>query len=530
MAFIFEQSVGKYRYVYEGTSYRDEHGNPRNKRIRIGKVDPITKEHIYDSEYIARMKESCTPVSVPTTQKQFSIEDIKKSTVKDFGCLYLLQKIAEGSGLMEVLQKSLGEVWREVFTLASFLVVTGDPFVYCADWLNATESLHVGNMSSQRVSELLNSIYVDSRDRFYKAWCNIRSEREYLALDITSSSSYSELIEDVERGYNRDNEDLPQINICMLMGLESMLPIYQTTYSGSLGDVSTLDATFEVFDAITGGKPILAVMDKGFFKKARVTTLLDKKKNRKFIMPVSFSTSFAKNQVVSERKDIDCIENTIIINGESTRGITKIRSWYGIADVYTHIYYNAKKANAVREKIFAKVAYLRDEAEADPEKFAQSEEHRKYMNIRKSVNADSGYTITIRDGVIDEELKHCGWLVLVSNDISCAKEALRIYRAKDVVEKGFMRLKNDLDLGRLRVHSNESAKNKIFVGFIALIILSELHIVMSNKDLYKNMTMQQLILTLSKLRVHTVAGERIIMPITKSQKDIFDAFGIPHPA
>jgi len=530
MAYIFEQSVGKYRYVYEGTSYRDKNGNPRNTRIRIGKVDPITKEHVYTPEYIARMEQTDTPVAVPTTQKRFSIEDIKKSTVKDFGCLYLLRSIAEASGLMGVLQESLDKAWQEVFMLASFLVVTGDPFVYCEDWLNSTESLPVGNMSSQRVSELLKSISVDSRDRFYSAWCNIRSEREYLALDITSSSSYSELIEDVEWGYNRDDENLPQINICMLMGLDSMLPIYQTTYSGSIGDVSTLDTTFHEFDAITGGKPILAVMDKGFFKKSRVTALLDERKDRKFIVPVSFSTSFAKNQVVSERKDIDCVENTIVINGESTRGITKIRSWYGVADVYTHIYYNAKKASASREKIFAKVASLRDEAETDPTKSAQSEEYRKYLNIRKSAKSDSGYTITIRDTVIEDELKHCGWLVLVSNDISCAKEALRIYRAKDVVEKGFMRLKKDLDLGRLRVHSNESAKNKIFVGFIALIILSKLHIVMANAGLYKKMTMQQLIRTLSKLRIHTIAGERITMPITKSQKDIFDAFGVTHPA
>ena len=476
MAYIFEQSIGKYKYLYEGISYRDENGNPRNKRIRIGKIDPITKERIYEPEYIARMKQTDTQVVVSTTQKRFSIEDIKKSTVKDYGCLYLFRNIAEASGLIEVLQKSLGKTWQEVFMLASFLVVTGDPFVYCEDWLNYTESLPVGSMSSQRVSELLKSISVNSRDRFYSAWCEIRSEREYLALDITSSSSYSELIEDVEWGYNRDNENLQQINICMLMGLNSMLPIYQTTYSGSIGDVSTLETTFHEFDLITGGKSILAVMDKGFFKKSHVTGLLDKGKERKFIVPVSFSTSFAKNQGISESKDIDCVENTIIINGESTRGITKTRSWYGVADVYTHIYFNAKKANTSREKLFAKVANLRDEAETDPEKFTQSEEYKKYLNIRKSIKTDSGYTVTIRETVIKDELKHCGWLVLVSNDISCAKEALRIYRAKDIVEKGFMRLKNDLDLGRLRVHSNESAKNKVFVGFIALIIRQSLKI------------------------------------------------------
>jgi transposase len=76
---------------------------------------------------------------------------------------------------------------------------------------------------------------------------------------------------------------------------------------------------------------------------------------------------------------------------------------------------------------------------------------------------------------------------------------MRIYRAKDVVGKGFLRLKRNLDLGRLRVHFQDRMLNKVFVGFIALILLSEINKVMSEKSLYRTMTMQQLIRCLSKL-------------------------------
>lgn len=62
----------------------------------------------------------------------------------------------------------------------------------------------------------------------------------YIALDITSISSYSQLMKSCEWGYNRDHENLPQINLCMLFGEESMLPVYQTAYTGSLKDVTTL--------------------------------------------------------------------------------------------------------------------------------------------------------------------------------------------------------------------------------------------------------------------------------------------------
>jgi len=64
--------------------------------------------------------------------------------------------------------------------------------------------------------------------------------------------------------------------------------------------------------------------------------------------------------------------------------------------------------------------------------------------IRKSSKHESGYTINIRED---------------------ASEAIRIYRDKDVVEKGFLRLKNSLGLGRLRVHSQQAMGSKVFVGF-----------------------------------------------------------------
>ncbi|MDR3302415.1 MAG: hypothetical protein LBT01_07825, partial [Spirochaetaceae bacterium] len=42
-------------------------------------------------------------------------------------------------------------------------------------------------------------------------------------------------------------EDLKQINVRLLFGEESRLPVYQTIYSGSLKDVSTLICTLHLY-------------------------------------------------------------------------------------------------------------------------------------------------------------------------------------------------------------------------------------------------------------------------------------------
>lgn len=529
MPSIVESKSGKYTYLYESISYRNEKGEPRNKREIVGKIDPRTGRRVFKPEYIERKRLEGEPVEIDTQDARYSEDEIKRSSIREYGAMHLVLELAKRNGLMQVLRESLPNEWRELFTLAAFLVVSGEPFMYCEEWARSVEALPVGAMSSRRVSELLASIEPTERDMFYRAWCDFRSDHEYLALDITSASSYSALIDDVEWGYNRDGEDLPQVNICMLMGERSMLPIYQTVFSGSIKDVKTLESTIDSFAAITSDRPVLAVMDKGFFSKRNVNSMLESRGQRRFIVAVPFTSLFAKRMVQSERKDIDTVSNTILVGADSMRAITKVRAWGEGHDVYAHAYFNAKKASGLREALYADVAILKGQAEEDPEACVYSAEHLKYLNIRRSSTDASGFTVSIKDSVIQDELKHSGWVVLISNDISDAREAMRIYRAKDVVEKGFLRLKRSLDVGRLRVHSQERMINKLFVAFIALILMSEIHKTMMETGLYRSMTMKQLLRSLSKLRVQEISGRRIVYPASKEQKVIFDAFDVSIP-
>jgi transposase len=528
MSYIIENTVKGHTYLYECESWR-EGRQIKGRRKIIGKIDIATGERRFKPDYIERMRTAGTPVDISETEKIFSVEDVRKSSVLECGLFHLFECMSEKNGLLAALLEAMPKFWQEIFMLASHLAANGEAFMHCEDWLAGTESFPVGSMSSQRISELLATITLDMRERFYQAWCRHRQEKEYLALDITSVSSYSELIEDVEWGYNRDGEDLPQVNICLLMGEDSKLPIYQTVYAGSIRDVSTLLTTLAKFDRLVGEEPILSVMDKGFYSRKNVTELLCGNKAKRFIVAVPFTAGFAKDLVANERRDIDTVGKAIHLSGQTLRAVTKERTWLKGGKVFAHVYFSPKKALKRREDIFGHVAMLREEAEKNPGKCAALPEHKRYLNIRKSERTESGYTVSIREGIVESALGTEGWLVLLSNDVSGAREALRIYRAKDVVEKGFLRLKVDLDLGRLRVHGQERMQNKVFIGFISLVLVSAIHSVMMNKGLYETMTMRQLIRTLSKHRVQLIGRERLVYPATKTQKDIYDAFEVSVP-
>jgi transposase len=268
------------------------------------------------------------------------------------------------------------------------------------------------------------------------------------------------------------------------------------------------------------------VMDKGFASTKNINAMLSETAFTRFLIALPFTMTFAKNQVESETKDIDCVENTIIVGSDVLRGITKGRAWNPKHDVYAHVYMNPDVALQARNKLYAKAQELIALVKQNPEETLHRPDVKKYLIVRKSEKSNMGYTINIRHDVISDELTTAGWLVIISNHVNNAEDAIHIYRDKDVVEKGFQRMKNCLDLARLRVHSDNAMQNKIFIGFIALIITAHIHKVMSEKRLYKAWTMKKMIKTLERLKVHYIKKDRIVSPLTKEQKGIFKAFNL----
>lgn len=527
MASIVRNKVGKYTYLYESESYRDENGKPQNRKKPIGKIDPRTGEPIYKPEYLDRVRGTDKQPEMAAVQ-QYSDNDIRESTILEYGAFYFLETIADEIGLLNILKQTLPNSWEKVITLAFFMVSTGEPAMYCEDWLAKTESLPCGNMSSQKISELLLSITNDERLTFFEKWGELRSEVEYMALDITSISSYSEFIGDVEWGYNRDGESLPQVNICMLFGESSQLPIFQMPYGGSLTDVCTLKTTLQHASGLKLNN-LAIVMDKGFSRKDNIDAMLNDDNGIRFLISLPMTLNFTKEQISKSRDVIDTIENTIIIGDDIIRGLTHYRPWGSEHDVYAHSFYNSHDAYSTKNRLYGKVALLHSEALKNPNNPKLQDDFKKYLTIRKNKNHSSGYTVKIRDDIVAGELQNKHWFVLISNHIDSASVAIEIYRRKDVVEKGFLKLKNCLDLGRLRVHCDHRMQNKLFIGFISLIIMAHIHKIMSEADLYSSMSLKKLIKTLERLRVQHIKGNRILFPVTAIQKKIMKAFGVIQP-
>jgi transposase len=153
----------------------------------------------------------------------------------------------------------------------------------------------------------------------------------------------------------------------------------------------------------------------------------------------------------------------------------------------------------------------------------------KYYDIRES--PVSGIALTPQQEAIDAIEKYFGYFALLSNGVKDPLEALEIYRSKDLIEKAFGNLKERLNMRRTSVSSEENLEGKLFVQFVALIYLSYIEKAMSDHNLFKDYTLQELLDELDVIESFEQPGYKPrIGEITQKQAELYDFLGVKCPS
>lgn len=340
-------------YVYECISFwNKEKKRPDSHRTCIGKLDPTSGE-------------------ITLSKKQVLCTEPTFASIKTIGATLLFDHIVKKTGLKLILKQVFPENWNFILSLAYFQAADGEPLSKVEHWIKMHRHPYDSFIDNRRVSELLPSISEEKELEFFKKWSEKRLEEEYLAYDITSVSSYSELNDMARYGYNRDGESLPQINIAMLFGEKTRLPVSFKYLPGSIKDVITLQNFLITAAALHMGK-LRLVMDKGFYSRKNVNDLFDKR--MKFTIAIPFSSTFAKEQVERVRNTITDHDNFIQVNDQNLFCVSSLNKWEDKKRIYVHVFYNASTARADYEAFLNKIHLWENELKNNQ----LIEDHQKY--------------------------------------------------------------------------------------------------------------------------------------------------------
>ena len=460
-----------------------------------------------------------------------------RSSCLKIGAYLAIRKIIKDCKLEEHLSEYFSE--RDLgllLDLAVYSIITEDNAgQYYPDYTYNHPLLTQGMKmySDATVSYFLNNgITADKRLGFLEGWNAVRNHREriYVSHDSTNKNCQAGDVEIAELGHAKDDPGKPIINYSVAYDCNNREPLFYEDYCGSINDVSQLKQMIGKAQAY-GYRNIGFILDRGYFSQSNIHHM--DKCGYHFVIMMKGMKELVNELVLSvkgsfeERRDCAVKEFHVY-------GMTVKKQLYPSDEKerYFHIYYDSAKVHKEREDLEDRLDKMsKNMAKHYGEKnVTVGSGIRKYYEV---VEHKDGTFLGIDeiDEVIEKELKLSGYFVIITSEKMTAADALRLYKGRDASEKLFRGDKSYLGNKSYRNHHTESVDAKIFVEFIALIVRSRMHVLLSDEnkrqDSKKNyLNVPAAIRQLEKLEMIRLPSNvyRQDHAITATQKTILGAF------
>jgi hypothetical protein len=176
----------------------------------------------------------------PWKPKQTKAETREKYEETAVGYGLAIMLLAAELELTSVLKESFGEeLGKKILTIAAFLCERShSSFDGLAKFVGSNligTNLDV-TLDRRDAGQVLVELTTEKRGKFYDSWISKHPCGLEVFYDVTSFSTYSGQIMRAHYGYNRDHDDLPQINQGLFCDRETELPLFMCAYDGSVND------------------------------------------------------------------------------------------------------------------------------------------------------------------------------------------------------------------------------------------------------------------------------------------------------
>lgn len=520
----------KYVYYEYDRVYDPERKYTIVKRSTIGKLSEEDPDKMRPNENFRKF--------FPEVEAPGEREDAGRSSALKAGTYMVINQVVKDLGLGEKLEAAFGARNSGlILDLAAYSVITeNNAAQYYPDYAY-NHPLLTPNMriySDSTISDFLRDLSEDQRQNFLNLWNEERNKRErvYISYDSTNKNCEAGDISMIEYGAAKVNAGLPIFNYSIGYDVNNREPLMYEKYPGSINDVSQLQYMIAKTKGY-GYNNIGFILDRGYFSKENLKFMDEN--GFAFIIMVKGIKDFIHDQIRQQKGSFENDwGNQIAEFGVYGKTVHTFVYASDTRKRYVHMYYSAAKAAGERARFEEKIQQMQSFLDAhrdEDREFGPAFE--KYFFLHRDKESGMFVYAEPKLQVIRDELELCGYFAIITSEKMNAKQAISLYKNRDASEKLFRSDKSYLGNGALRVASEEAANNKIFIGFIALIIRCRIYTALKDKagTMVKKpnyFTVPAAIRELEKIEMCRQLDNvyRMDHAVTKTQKEILSAFGI----
>lgn len=465
---------------------------------------------------------------------------VHRSACLRVGAHMVLRKIIAEYQLDTMLMDLLGKDSGLFLDLAVYTIITeNNAGQYYPDYAYnhplVTDKMRL--YSDSKVSDFLSKITRSQSVEFLNRWNENRDHREkvYLSYDSTNKNCQAGDVDFAEIGHAKDDKHKPVLNYSIAYDKHNSDPLFYEMYPGSIVDVSQLQYMLEK-TAGYGYRHVGFILDRGYFAKENIRYM--DQRGYDFVIMMRGMKKLSSEIIKKNRGTFEESRGKSIrrhrVSGTTVTGRLFPSDEQ---DRYFHIYYNDRKRTAEREQLEEKIdrmaAFLK--AQEGKSEYECPSVFSHYFEPFYHTQGDEKTFMFAREkqDVIDDEIKLCGYFIIITSEKMSAAEAIDLYKSRDGTEKLFRGDKSYLGNRSLRVHSGESVGSKIFIEFVALIIRNRFYWYLKEEmgRLGKKenfMTVPAALRELEKIEMIRQAdgNYRLDHAVTATQKKVLNAFGM----
>ena len=513
---LFEESFLKSRPEYKDIAivrYYDEEQKKWELRI----------EEDHSSEIITSLK----------VNSKHEVTD-----VISVGTYLLFTKLIEKDTLLESLKSVFPDTYKQLLSLAYYCLDECDfKSNRYAIYAKEHKLPYQVPLTPAAITRLFQSVTEADELNFFSHYfeslykASGTSRRRFWALDSTSISTYSKYL-DAKFGHNKQEENIPQINIVLLTDQKTGRPLYYSRFNGSIPDISTVSFTFDNLLHI-GARSFVAVMDRGYYSNDNLNEILSCGYHFLICVPLDKVDTFkdvlleaAQAFICGDKYESAIDENVFtkkIVYEYKNKG-KKLKK-----DLFVHVFYDQERAGAVTKHIQKRrvevMKMLKEHMTLDGnnQSFAK-----KYL-----IQEEDGL-IRINNEAFQEANSKAGIFVCVSDCIGEGKQAFYGYKDRRTVEDCFNDLKVKMSCDRFNTSSEESLPGKCFVEFIALSLHMRIEYLLrkmkENGVKLPHHSVRTILRDLQGIKtVEFGDGYSAVKTISRTQKETLKLFHVPEP-
>ena len=477
----------------------------------------------------------------PETEIPETKDECNRSGCLRIGTFIVLRRIISEYHLDEMLGRIIGKDSGLFLDIAAYTIIAeNNAGQYYPDYAY-NHPLFTSGMrlySDSKVSEFLGNITRDQSIAFQDEWNERHDHREriYISYDSTNKNCQAGDIDIVEIGHPKERTGAPIVNYSIAYDTNNAKPLFYEDYPGSIVDVSQLQIMLEKAQGY-GYKRIGFILDRGYFSESNIHYM--DRCGYEFIIMMKGMKELVRDLVLEVKGTFE-EKREHSIRDYKVSGITVAQKMYPSdkKERYFHIYYNERKRSLEHELFEAKIDILAQSLKRLEGKpfFNPESKYSKYFEliyINKGKKDERFSCAREKYDVINDEIRLCGYFVIITSEKMDAAKALKLYKGRDASEKLFRGDKSYLGNKSFRIHSDESLHAKIFIEFVALIIRNRMHTCLKaqiaktgKKQNYMNVAAAVRELEKIELIRQADRNYRLDHAVTATQKAILAAFNM----